>query len=72
MMQHSSKDLLRMTVSDKSFKDRAYEIARSPEYDKQQRALGSMAYKFFNQKRRSGVSVNKELPRITQSNDYKI
>ena len=59
MMQHSSKDLLRRTVSDKSLKDRAYEIARNCKYDEYQRALASMAYKFFSQNTGSGVSVNK-------------
>ena len=56
MMQHSSKELLRSTVSYKSLKDRAYEIAKNPKYDEYQRVLASMVYKFFF------LSVNKELP----------
>ena len=47
MMQHRTKDLIRSTVSDKSLKDRAYEIARNPKYDEYQRVLASMVYKFF-------------------------
>ena len=42
-------------------KDRAYEIARNRGYDRYQRALASMAYKFFDKKTRSGISVNEQL-----------
>ena len=45
MMQHSSKELLRSTVSYKSLKDRAYEIAKNPKYDEYQRVLASMVYR---------------------------
>ena len=38
--------------------NRAYEIARNCNYDRYQRALGSMVYKFFNKKTGSGVNVN--------------
>ena len=41
-----SKDLAKRTISDKSLKDRAYEIARNRGYDGYQRALASMVYKF--------------------------
>ena len=51
MMQHSSKELLRSTVSYKSLKDRAYEIAKNPKYDEQQ--VWSIGFL---------LSVNKELP----------
>ena len=45
-----SKDLAKRNISDKVLKERAYEIARNPKYDRYQRALASMVYKFFWQK----------------------
>ena len=57
----ASKDLAKTTISDKILKDRAYEIARNCKYDEYQRALASMAYKFFDKKTGSGVSVNEQL-----------
>ena len=42
-------------------KDRAYKIARNLNYDGYQTALAGMAYKFFDKKTGSGVSVNEEL-----------
>ena len=41
-------------------KDRAYEIARNCNYDRYQRALASMVYKFFDKKTGSGISVNEQ------------
>ena len=45
-----SKDLAKRNIPDKVLKERAYEIARNPKYDRYQRALASMVYKFFWQK----------------------
>ena len=42
-------------------KDRAYEIARSRGYYGYQRALASIAYKFFDKKTGSVVSINEQL-----------
>ena len=42
-------------------KDRAYEIARNRKYDRYQRAIGSMFFKLFDKKTRSGMSVNEQL-----------
>ena len=56
-----SKDLAKKTISDKSLKDRAYEIARNWKYDGYQRASASVFYKFFDKKTGSGVSVNEQL-----------
>ena len=56
-----SKDLAKRTISDKSLKDRTYEIARNRGYDGYQRALASMVYKFFDKKTGSGISVNEQL-----------
>ena len=52
-----SKDLAKRTIS----KNRAYEIARNRGYDGYQRASASMFYKFFDKKKRSGISVNEQL-----------
>ena len=53
--QHDSayadhKDLINRTKSDKVLRDKAYDIARNPEYDGYQRGLASMVYKFFDKK----------------------
>ena len=45
-----SKDLAKRTISDKIFRDRAYEIATNPKYDGYQRELTSIVYKFFGKK----------------------
>ena len=58
-----SRDLAKMTISDKILKDRAYEIARNRKYDGYQRALASMVYKVFYKKTESGA----ELPNISWS-----
>ena len=50
------------TISDKTLKDKAYEIAISPKYDDHQIGLASMVYKvFFDKKIGSGESMNEEL-----------
>ena len=61
-----SNYLARRTISDKTLKDRAYEIAKNGGYDGHQRALASKIYKFFDKKtglaaiatRKAGMSVN--------------
>ena len=42
------KDLARRTVSDKVLRDKAFNIAKKPEYDGYQRELASMVYNFFD------------------------
>ena len=44
------KDLKRRTFSDKVLKDKAFNIAKNPNYDGYQRGLASMVYKFFDEK----------------------
>ena len=58
-----SKDLAKRTILDMVFKEKAYEIAINPKYDRYQRGLASMLYNFFDKKTGSGVraSVIKEL-----------
>ena len=58
-----SKDLLKGTLSDKTLKNRVYEIARNPKHDGYLRILANMVYTFFDKKAGSGAgaSVNEEL-----------
>ena len=44
------KDLKRRTFSDKILKDKAFNIAKNPNYTGYQRGLTSMVYKFFDKK----------------------
>ena len=53
------KDLIR-TVSDNVLKDKAFNIAKNPKYDRYQRRLASMVYKFFD-KKLTGSGVNIEV-----------
>ena len=57
--QHDSacadhKDLINKTEADKVLRDKAYDIASNPEYDRYQRGLASMVYKFFDKKYTAG------------------
>ena len=58
-----SKDLTKRTVADKILKTKAFDMAKDPKYDRYQRALVSMVYKFFDKKSsESGVKhVNTKL-----------
>ena len=49
------KDVANSTISDKTFKDRAYEIAKNCGYDGYQMPLASRVYKFFDKKTGSGA-----------------
>ena len=51
------KDLKRRTTSDKVLRDKAFNIAKNPEYDGYQRRLASMVYKFLD-KKSAGSGVN--------------
>ena len=44
------KDLVKRTVSDKVIRDKAFNIAKYPKYDRYQRRLTSMVYRFFDKK----------------------
>ena len=48
------KDLKRRTASDKSLRDKAFNIAKNPNYDGYQRGLASMVCKFFDKKSAGG------------------
>ena len=53
------KDLARKTASDKVLWYKAFNIAKTPEYDRYQRGLASMVYKFFD-KKTTGCGTNME------------
>ena len=44
------EDLTRRVFSDKVLRDKAFNIAKNPKYDRYQRGLASMVYKFFDKK----------------------
>ena len=51
------KDLAKRTSSDKVLRDKALNIAKNPKYDRYQRGLAFMVYKFFDKKSK-GSSVD--------------
>ena len=51
------KNLARRAASDKVLRDKAFNIAKNPKYDRYQRGLASMVYKFFDKKSVSGSCV---------------
>ena len=44
------KDLAKRTIADNVLRDRAFKIASDEKYDRYQRGLASMVYKFFDKK----------------------
>ena len=56
MTYEDLKDLARRTASDKVLRDKAFNIAKNPECDRDQRGL-NMVYKFFD-KKSAGSGVN--------------
>ena len=53
------KDLQTRIASDKVLRDKAFNIAKNPKYDRYQRGLASMVYKFFDKKSASsGVNLS--------------
>ena len=66
------KDLKRRTASDNILRDKAFNIAKNPEYDVYQKGVASMVYKLFDKKSKGGgvnillefnEQVAKELPK---------
>ena len=54
------KDLAKRTAADKVLRDKAFEIASDQKYDRYQRGLASMVYKFFDKKSSGSGIINKE------------
>ena len=60
MVYGDFKDFPRRTVFDKVLRDKAFNIAKTPEYNGYQRALASMTYKFFDKKSAFGSGIKNE------------
>ena len=60
MAYRDFKDLARRTASDRVLRDKAFDIAKNPKYDKYQRGMTSIDYKFFD-KKSSGSGANNEI-----------
>ena len=60
MAYRDFKDLARRTASDRVLRDKAFDIAKNPKYDKYQRGMTSIVYKFFD-KKSSGSGANNEI-----------
>ena len=58
MAYGKSKDLAKVTQSDKFLRDKAFKIASDRKYDGYQRGLASMVYKFFDKKSSGSGMVN--------------
>ena len=54
MAYRAYKDLTKGTASDKVLRDKAFNIAKNPKYDRYQRGLAPMVCKFFDNKSKSG------------------
>ena len=66
------KDLTTRTAADKLLKNKAFNIARDPKYDRYQKGLASMVYIFFDKNTRcNGVTTlaNKSIPQNEQLAD---
>ena len=61
------KDLKRRTFSDKVLRGKAFNIAKNPKYDKHQKGLVSMVYKFFDKKSTGGGIIYE--PNYQQANE---
>ena len=58
MVYRDLKELARRTASDDVLRDKAFNIAKNPQYDGYQRGLVSKIYSFFEKKSKgSGVNI---------------
>ena len=60
------KDIARRTASDKVLRDNAFNIAKNPKYDRYEKGLPSMVYKFFDEKSTGGSIANNEIKQNLQ------
>ena len=58
MAYRDFKDLKMRKFSDKILRDKAFNIAKNPKYDGDQRGLASMVYKFFGKKSEGSRIIN--------------
>ena len=59
------KDLAKTTTADKVLKDKTFNIAKDPKYDRYQRGLGRMVYQFFDRKTK-GSGIKNEIKQNQQ------
>ena len=69
------EDSSKRTFADKVLRDKELNIAKDPKYDRYQRGLGSMVYKFFDKKSpgngiKNENSSDKELAKIITQTSY--
>ena len=50
MAYEDFNDLPRRTIADKMLRDKAFNIAKNPKYDRYQNKLASMVFKFLDKK----------------------
>ena len=62
-----SKDLTKRTVADRSLRNKAFNIAKDPKYDRYQRGFASMVYRFFD-KKSSGSGAKQVNTKLTPQN----
>ena len=58
------EDLTRRVFSDKVLRDKAFNIAKNPKYDRYQRGLASMIYNFFDKMSKGSGVTNMRLNKI--------
>ena len=58
------KDFERRPAAYKVLKDKVFNIAKNSKYDRNQRDLASMVYKFFNKKSKTVVVLIKKLNEV--------
>ena len=66
MAYEDSKDLTKITASDKVLRDKAFNIAKNPKYGGYQRGLASVVYKFFD-KKSAGSGINTHANKSVQN-----
>ena len=64
MAYEGFKDLERRTAADKVLRDKVFNIAKNSKYNRYQRDLASMVYKFFNKKSKTVVVLIKKLNEV--------
>ena len=62
MAYEDFKDSAKRTASDKVLRDKAFNIAKNPNYDGYQRGLPSMVYNFFEKKLAGSITVMLQNP----------
>ena len=67
MVYGDFEDSVKRTAADNVLRDRAFNIAKDPEYDGYQRQLASLVYKFFGKKTAgSGIESIQQNEQLTE------